>query len=137
MGSSLKSVAVIVVGQFLVGPSLRAVDSTKKMGNSAAESPEKDNSKINKRDDAVTSPTADQQDNDKQDVETTRKIRSALTGNDALSTYAHNVKIITQKGQVLLKGPVRNAEEKRVVEAAATQIAGGDRVKSELEVTPE
>jgi osmotically-inducible protein OsmY len=107
------------------------------MGTQTSPSPERDNSKVNKRDDAANNPTADQQNNENQDVETTRKIRSALTDNDALSTYAHNVKIITQKGQVVLRGPVRSADEKRAVEAAAAQIAGEGRVKSEIEVSPE
>lgn len=135
MRSSLKIMGIIVVGQILGGTPLTASAAPKNTGNNTTyEKSEVDNSKVNKQDDAVTSPTADQQNNDNQDVETTRKIRRALTRNDTLSSYAHNVKIITQKGQVLLKGPVRSADEKRIVEAAAIQIAGGDRVKSELEI---
>ena len=30
-----------------------------------------------------------------------------------LSTYAHNVKVVAQNGQVTLKGPVRTEDEKR------------------------
>jgi hyperosmotically inducible protein len=46
------------------------------------------------------------------------------------------VKIITQNGQVTLKGPVRSDDEKRAVEAKATEIAGQNNVTSELEVKP-
>ncbi|MGA3088366.1 MAG: BON domain-containing protein [Terriglobales bacterium] len=37
---------------------------------------------------------------------------------------AHNVKIITQHGQVTLKGPVRSEDEKQSVEAKAAGIGG-------------
>ena len=52
----------------------------------------------------------------------------------SLSSYAHNVKIITQNGQVTLKGPVRSDDEKRAVEAKATEIAGPNKVTDELDV---
>lgn len=80
--------------------------------------------------------TADDQSNDRSDVEVTRLIRRSLTQDDALSTYAHNVKIITQNGQVVLKGPVRTSDEKRIVEERARKIAGATAVTSELVVTP-
>jgi hyperosmotically inducible periplasmic protein len=52
----------------------------------------------------------------------------------SLSTYAHNVKIISQNGMVTLKGPVRSEEEKAAVESKAAEIAGKDKVTSQLEV---
>jgi osmotically-inducible protein OsmY len=54
----------------------------------------------------------------------------------SLSSYAHNVKIITQEGMVTLKGPVRSEEEKQAIEAKAKEVAGGDKVSSELVVKP-
>jgi osmotically-inducible protein OsmY len=54
----------------------------------------------------------------------------------SLSTYAHNVKIVTQGGSVTLKGPVRSEEEKHMVEAKATEIAGAGHVTNELSVAP-
>jgi hyperosmotically inducible periplasmic protein len=65
----------------------------------------------------------------------TRDIRRAIMSDKQLSTYAHNVKIITQQGQVTLKGPVRSDDEKRAIEAKATEIAGVGHVKSEVSVT--
>ena len=50
------------------------------------------------------------------DRELTQKIRHALMQDNALSSYAHNVKVIVQYGQVTLKGPVRSENEKRTVE---------------------
>jgi osmotically-inducible protein OsmY len=52
----------------------------------------------------------------------------------SLSTYAHNVKVITQNGQVTLKGPVQSEEEKRTIEAKAAEVAGQNKVTSELNI---
>ena len=79
---------------------------------------------------------ADQQSNTSNDVELTRKIRKALTDDKSLSTYAHNVKIITKNGVVHLKGPVRSQEEKDSVAAKATEIAGASNVKNDLTIKP-
>ena len=100
-----------------------------------AQQPAPDNTAINKRDRAASQPTADQQQNNRSDVAMTRDIRRAIVSDKQLSTYAHNVKIVTQHGQVTLKGPVRSDEEKRAVEAKAAEIAGAGHVKSEVSVT--
>jgi hyperosmotically inducible periplasmic protein len=54
----------------------------------------------------------------------------------SLSTYAHNVKIITQNGMVTLKGPVRSEDEKKAIEAKAAEVAGGDKVTNEMDIKP-
>ena len=95
-----------------------------------------DNTKVNQRDQNTNEPTADQQKNNRPDSDITQQIRQAIMKDQSLSTYAHNVKIITQNGQVTLKGPVRSDDEKRAVEAKATEIAGQNNVTSELEVKP-
>jgi hypothetical protein len=41
-----------------------------------------------------------------------RLIRAAIHKDKSLSTYAHNVKIITQGGKVTLKGPIHSEAEK-------------------------
>ena len=56
------------------------------------------------------------------DRETTKKIRSALMDDKALSTYAHNIKIITTDGMVTLKGPARSEDEKSAIEAKAEKL---------------
>ena len=53
-----------------------------------------------------------------------------------LSAYAHNIKVITQDGEVTLKGPVRSADEKRAIEEKAAEVAGEVNVISELTVKP-
>ncbi len=100
----------------------------------AAVNAQADNSGVNRLHDGVTGISADQQGNSKSDVETTRRIRRLLTVNKDLSTYAHNVKIITNNGHVTLKGPVRSDAERQVVEDAAVQVAGASNVTSGLEI---
>lgn len=95
-----------------------------------------DNTKVNKRDQKSGAVTADQQKENNTDRETTANIRRALMDSKELSTYAHNVKIITQNGMVTLKGPVRSEEEKKTVEAKATEIAGVGKVNSMISVKP-
>lgn len=92
-----------------------------------------DNTKVNKE---MKEDSADQQKETKSDREITRKIRRAVVKNKSLSTYAHNVKIITRGGAVTLKGPVRSEKEKQFVEKAAAQVAGEGKVTSEIEIVP-
>jgi hyperosmotically inducible protein len=95
-----------------------------------------DNTKVNRQDQSANQPTADQQMNNRSDREITQQIRKAIASDKSLSTYAHNVKVITQNGQVTLKGPVRSDDEKRAVEAKAIEIAGENKVTSELAIKP-
>jgi hyperosmotically inducible protein len=93
-----------------------------------------DNTKINKRDQDKRQPTADQQKQDRPDTDITRDIRRSITNDKTLSTYAKNIKIITQSGNVTLRGPVRSEEERKSVEAKASEVAGANHVKSEIEI---
>ena len=104
--------------------------------DSSAQQPAPDNTKVNQRDRNKAEPTADQQKENQSDRELTQQIRQAIVQDKSLSTYAHNVKIISEDGMVTLKGPVRSDEEKTAVEAKAAEIAGADKVTSQLEVKP-
>ncbi len=95
-----------------------------------------DNTSVNQRDRNPTEPTADRQKENRSDRDITQQIRRAIAQDKSLSTYAHNVKVITQNGQVTLKGPVRSDDERRAVEAKATEIAGQNKVNSELDIKP-
>ena len=99
-------------------------------------SPPADNTKVNERDRNKNEPTADQQKENRSDRDITQQIRQAIMKDKSLSTYAHNVKVITQNGQVTLKGPVRSEDEKKTVEAKATEVAGENKVTSELDIKP-
>jgi hyperosmotically inducible protein len=95
-----------------------------------------DNTKVNTRDRAKDAVTADQQKENAGDRDLTRRIRQSLMNDKTLSTYAHNVKVIAQDGQVTLKGPVRSDDEKRAVEAKAAEVAGAGHVTNEMSVAP-
>ena len=95
-----------------------------------------DNTKVNKRDRSGHEATADQQKENASDRDLARQIRKALTDDKSLSTYARNVKVIVQNGQVTLKGPVRSDDEKQKIESAATSIAGAGKVTNQIEVAP-
>jgi len=81
-------------------------------------------------------PSADKQGMNSTDTETTRKIRKAVMADKSLSTYGHNVKIITANGMVTLKGPVRSEEEKAAIEKAAVDVAGKANVTNEITIAP-
>jgi hyperosmotically inducible protein len=99
--------------------------------------PASDNTKTNQRDRSANEPTADQQKDNRSDRDITQQIRQSIVKDKSLSTDAHNVKVITQNGQVTLKGPVQSEDEKRVIEAKAAEVAGENKVSSELNVKPQ
>jgi osmotically-inducible protein OsmY len=93
--------------------------------------PTPDNSANNK----AHSQTADQQSSATSDRMLTKKIRQELIADKSLSTYGHNVKIITQNGMVTLKGPVHSEEEKQTIASKAAEAAGGaDKVNNQLSI---
>ena len=106
------------------------------LASTAAAQTAPDNTKVNKRDRAEQAVTADQQKENAADRELARKIRRALVKDDALSTYAQNVKVIAIGGVVTLKGPVRSEDEKKAIVAKAVEIAGKDNVKDLLSIAP-
>jgi len=95
-----------------------------------------DNTKVNSRDRDKGAVTADQQKENAGDRDITSKIRKSLVNDKTLSTYAHNVKVVAQGGQVTLKGPVRSEAEKKTVEAKAAEIVGASHVTSEISIAP-
>lgn len=95
-----------------------------------------DNTKTNQGDANKGATTADQQKMNAADRNITKEIRSSIVKDKSLSTYAHNIKIITQDGKVTLKGPVRSEDEKAAIESKAVAIAGVNNVTNQLEVAP-
>ena len=94
-----------------------------------------DNTKVNKRDRNAGEVTADQQKVNATDRELTKKIRQSVLADKSLSTYAHNIKIISQNGAVTLKGPVKSDDEKKAIVAKAVAVAGSaDKVSDQISV---
>jgi osmotically-inducible protein OsmY len=94
-----------------------------------------DNTRVNQRDRNSDEDTADNQKMDASDRAHTARIRKAVVADKSLSTYAHNVKIISQHGTVTLKGPVRSDDEAKSLVSKASEAAGGpDKVVNQLAV---
>src|ERR1700760_1226618 len=93
-----------------------------------------DNSRTNKMESSTENATADAQSNSPEDIDLTKRIRQSVLADKSLSVYAHNVKVVTNGGRVRLNGVVRSAEEKSAVEAKAADIAGQEKVTSDLKI---
>ena len=111
--------------------------STPVLAHEARQENQSDNTKVNKRDRNSSEPTADQGKNDMSDRELMAQIRRELVKDKSLSSYAHNVKIVADHGQVTLKGPVHSEDEKRKVEEYARKYAGDGKVSDEITVKGE
>jgi hyperosmotically inducible protein len=125
MNSGIKT--FLLMGSLLSGSCMLAQQS-------ASQNAGADNTQMNRGDQNANQPTADQQKDNRSDRDITQQIRKSIVKDKSLSTYAHNVKIITQNGQVTLKGPVRSDDEKRALEAKATEVAGAGNVNDQLNV---
>ena len=88
---------------------------------------------VRDRDDRTLTPL--DQGNSKADTDTTAQIRKGILAGKGMSVNAKNVKIITNNGRVTLRGPVKNAEEKRLIGEIANRIARSENVDNQLEVT--
>jgi hyperosmotically inducible protein len=127
LGEVMKSLALLFACLALVG-----CNSSNKP---EATDPKKDNTAINERDKSGTAKTPIDQNENQADIDITAKIRSRVIETEK-SINAKNVKIITQKGEVTLRGPVNDAGEKERIEKVAREVAGNSKVVSELEVRP-
>ena len=77
------------------------------------------------------------QGNSEADRTTTQRIRQAVMDDQTLSTNAHNVKIITNAGRVVLMGPVMSEAERSRIEQIAVGVADQGNVQNMLEVKAE
>lgn len=100
--------------------------------------PASDNSKANASSVNSTNKTstADGQANDSGDISITQQIRKSVMADKSLSSYAHNIKIVTVDGAVTLNGVVRDSHEKSVIAMKAEAIAGNGKVTDDLTVAP-
>jgi hyperosmotically inducible periplasmic protein len=121
---------LLPLGSLALGASLMA---SPVLWQQDPQQPAPDNTKTNKD---QTPPTADQQKMNPADRAITQKIRKAIHDDTTLSTYAHNIKIITRDGKVTLRGPVRSEDEKANLMAKAVEVAGQDSVTNQLEIAP-
>jgi len=93
-----------------------------------------DNTAINERDRSNDTQTSGDQSNSSADLKITQAIRQALMKDGELSTSAKNIKVITENGQVTLRGPVKTVQEKAKVDQLAKSAAGGAPIVDQLDV---
>ncbi len=117
---------ILLSGAFLIAGNAQAIQDSQR--------PDPDNTQVNKRDRNRAEPTADQGRNNMSDRDLMKHIRRDVVKDKSLSTYGHNVKIISEHGKVTLKGPVHSEDEKRAVEEHARRYAGEGHVNNELTV---
>lgn len=117
-----------------VSPKPMQTSSTAARDVEKAKRADADNTALNKRDrnDASTLPT--DQPNNSADIETAAAVRSAIVGDDSLSTLAHNIKLVAANGKVVLRGPVKSVTEKNRVAELARQVPGVTSVDNLLEI---
>jgi hyperosmotically inducible protein len=93
-----------------------------------------DNTAMNQRDRSGETATSGDQSNSSADLKITQAIRQALMKDGELSTTAKNIKVITANGQVTLRGPVNNAQEKAKIDQIAKSAGSGAKIVNELDV---
>jgi hyperosmotically inducible periplasmic protein len=131
--SSFLAATLLVLGiQFAIAQSSPTDSSSAPSMDTVAP----DNTKSNKQDPSNMNQTADNQMNNSTDMDITRRIRRSVTDDKNLSTYGHNVKIVSANGNVTLNGVVRTDGEKAEIGMKAASVVGNDHVVNEIKVAP-
>ncbi len=102
-------------------------------GGATTEGTLPDNTKINKRDRDARTVTPMDQSNSQADVDITQAIRKSIMKQE-LSTNAKNIKVITQNGEVTLRGPVNSDAEVEKIIQLAKAVPSVKTLHNELEV---
>jgi osmotically-inducible protein OsmY len=124
----LLSISLLVLGGYACNS--HPADKTQALSTKTAP----DNTGRNVQDRSGATLTSGDQSESEADRALTQRLRQAVVADDSLSTTAHNIKIITIKGVVTLRGPVNSVQEKTNIDAKAQQIAGATKVDNQLEI---
>ena len=100
---------------------------------SSAEQVKPNNTEVNKRDRDERTLTPMDQSNSKADINIIQAIRKGIIKQD-LSTNAKNIKVITQAGEVTLRGPVNSKAELQKIVKLAKAVPGIKTLNNQLEV---
>src|SRR4051794_10098593 len=121
---TIKQASLVLAGVSII--SLTAI--------AADEKANADNTALNQRDRSGDTATSGDQSNSSADLKITQAIRQGLMKDGEFSTPAKNIKVVTANGQVTLRGPVNNAQEKAKVHQIARSAGGGAKIVDELDV---
>lgn len=111
----------------------QATEQSKSDTSPTMERPSADNTTVNKRDRNEQTLTPLDQSNTKLDREITQAIRQSIVKRN-FSTNAKNIKIITQDGEVTLRGPVDSSSEAEKLAELAKAVPGIKILNNYLEV---
>lgn len=129
----MKKPALIAMSLLLTTMAAYAANDSASDSASAAEQVKPNNTEVNKRDRDERALTPMDQSNSKADIEITQAIRKAIIKQD-LSTNAKNIKVITQAGEVTLRGPVNSQAELQAIVKLAKAVPGIKTLNNQLEV---
>jgi len=101
----------------------------------AADGPDADNTDRNERDRSGATLTPMDQSNSQQDVDMVAAVRRSVMEQDQISITGQNVKVIANNGNVTLRGPVENEDERMRIVNAARSVPGVVNVDNQLEIT--
>lgn len=135
----MQNLAKLVGFTFLLSSSAWAADqsaagTTKPASVQGAATSRADNTEMNERDRSGATKTPQKQTNREEDRKLLAAVRRAVVDDKALSTTAHNVKMVALNGVITLRGPVKNEGEKQKIEELAKQVAGVTRVVNQLDI---
>lgn len=130
----MKLLLIVFFSGFVMLGCSKDQERADKTGSKSSSSVAADNTGKNQRDRNDATKTAGDQSENEADRKITQEVRKSIVGDDKLSTNAQNVKIITNDGQVTLRGPVKTEEEKKAIEGKAKQVAGVKNVDNQLEI---
>jgi hyperosmotically inducible protein len=119
---------VIFLSGFVMLGCSKEQDRADQTGSKSSSSVAADNTAKNERDRNDATKTAGDQSENEADRKITQEVRKSIVDDDKLST------IITNDGQVTLRGPVKTEEEKKAIESKAKQVAGVKNVENQLEI---
>lgn len=130
----LVAISVLVLSAQVTIAQTSASDESRRPSTDQRVAP--DNTKSNEVDPSNRDQTADNQKNASSDIDVTRRIRRSVISDKSLSTYGHNVKIVTARGTVTLNGVVRTDDEKTKVAMKAAAVVGNEHVVNKIKVAP-
>ena len=119
----------LMLASFMV----QAADTSVGGSHMATDHVKANNTEVNKRDRNEQTLTPIDQSNTKADLDITQAIRKSIMKHE-LSTNAKNIKVITQNGEVTLRGPVDSKSEIKKIVKMTKSVPGIRTVNNQLEV---
>ena len=129
----MKKPLFVAIGLVLTTMTAYAANESASDRASSTEQVKPNNTEVIKRDRDERTLTPMDQSNSKADIDITQAIRKAIMKQE-LSTNAKNIKVITQAGEVTLRGPVNSKAELQKIVKLVKAVPGIKTLNNQLEV---